>query len=227
MSAYTIKRGRYAGTVLEVGRIPRQAIDRFIGDHPEPDVPKRPADELGVEVWADPHQLMDDLHDPGYVEAKAAWDEAFGQELFDLLVEAVSVPEGVKEEAEIELEDLLSLALLPSGSKASLMSAVLLSSREDLEAIVDLVMYNSTVTVRGLVKAARLYGVHRDGKKVPVLEDGKGKVTANGAFGDRMAMVWYGMTDWETFCALPGPQQSEIVALYRYKVKLEELAFKG
>jgi len=88
-------------------------------------------------------------------------------------------------------------------------------------------MYNSTVTVRGLVEAAKLFGVHWSGEKVPVLEPDKGKLRANGAFGDRLAVQWYGLMSWGAFCELPGPKQSEIVALYRYQMKLEELSMKS
>ena len=222
MTKYVIEGGRYAGVRLEVGRVPRQLIDRFIAKHPEPEPPERKASELGVEVWGDEDQLIKVHGDLDYLRQKAEWHASFGMEMFALLVEAVEIPAQATEEAEAEALDLVALGIVAGVDELTLIANVLASSKEDLNEIVELVLYNSTVTIRGLVEAAQAYNVRWRGKKVPVVEAATGPLKCSGEFGDRLAAQWNGYR-WPDFCELPGPEQSEVVAAYRYHNKLQEL----
>jgi hypothetical protein len=223
---YVVRAGPYAGTRLEIGRVDRRIVDNFVAENQEPEPPERKASEMGIEIWGEPDQLLKDYKDADYQAARAEWNLKFGLEMFTLLAEAVRVPEQAAREAEIEARDLAALGIAADAGKPSLLANVLASSADDLSEIVEIILYNSTVTIRGLVEAAQAYNVRWRGKKVPVVEPPSGPLKCNGVLGDRLAAQWAGYTHWDEFCELPGPEQSAIVALFRYKGKIEELFTK-
>ena len=227
MSAdYTIQHGHWAGTVLVVGRIPRQHIDQFIAQHPEPEPPTRTAVELGIDVFGDVDEQIPDHGNAEYLAAKAAWGEEFGTAMMGILAGAITISDDTQAAALLEMEEMRALSLLEGGgAKPSLLLYTLLTDPRDLGAVVDEIFYNSTVTLRGLVEAAQAYGVYWRGNKVPVVTPPRGPAKANGIYSDRQAAQWSHYR-WSDFCELPGNEQSAIVALHRYTIKLDNMAQK-
>lgn len=202
---------------LKVNRIPRQVIDRFIGEKPEPEPPVRE-----IETWAGDSEEVLDHDDAGYLMERRAWQIAFGREMLGLLVQAVEMP--ACPHARAELDELEALGL--AGDEATYLCHKALRSDEDLNAVVELTLYLSTVTARGLLEAQREFGVTWGGKPVQVMggpADESQGARANGVFGDRQAARW-AWYRWDEFCELAGPEQSRIVALYRLTNRLEVLA---
>ena len=226
MTGYTIKHGQFKGTRLEIGRVPRHLIDRFIGDNPEPEPPMVKASELGVEVWGDDDEELPNHDDATYLAALIAWRVDMAHTQIDLIAPAVSVPENTEAAALAELEEMRAAHLVEGNGKSALLQSVIVPADADLNAVVELVMYNSTVTLRGIDEAARRFGVKKNGHYVTVFGKGKGNTRANSEFNDRAAAQWAGYR-WVGFCELPGPEQSAIVTHYRLNGRLEEMAARG
>jgi len=221
---YEIQHGHWAGTVLRVGCIPRQHIDQFIARHPEPEPPTRTAAELGIEVFGDVDERIPDHGNAEYLAAKAAWGEEFGTAMMSILAGAITIAEDTQAAALLELEEMRALSLIEGdGAKPSLLLYTLLTDPRDLGAVVDQIFYNSTVTLRGLVEAAQAYGIRWRGSKVPVVTPPRGPAKANGIYSDRQAAQWAHYR-WHDFCELSGSEQSAIVALHRYTIKLDNMA---
>ena len=216
--SYLVKRGRWAGVRLNVGRVPRQRIDDFVSQHPEPDPPRKKAADLGIEVWGDPDEEVPDHTDAGYQEARREWELRFSHEMVGLLSTVVELAQG-QPEVEREIGEMRVLGLASGEATMLLLSSL---GRDDLREIVELILYNSTVTLRGLVEAARSYNVRWRGRKVAVAGKVSGPAQASSVFEARIAARWAHYR-WSEFCELSGPEQSEVVALRRYENKLESL----
>jgi len=97
-----------------------------------------------------------------------------------------------------------------------------LGSDDDLAAVVELVMYQSTVTERGIAEAAQAFNVTWMEK--PVLQWGiSGSYGRHGAPFEARKAAQFSQYNWHDFCTLPGPEQSAIVAFYRLSTRLEWL----
>lgn len=199
------------GVELRVGRIPRQSIDRFIAAHPPPEPPT-----VEVETWAgDTEEVLD--HDaPEYQRAMTAYYTATGYAQLELIAGAIEIVDA----AAPELADLRGLGIAPD--KASLLRHVLVQSGADLETVTEAVFYNSTVTPRGIMEAADLFGVTWRGKPVNPFAGKKSNGKANGAFNHRQAAALSGY-NWTAFCEMSGPEQSEIVCFRLLSARLDIL----
>jgi len=220
VSTYTLKNEQWRGTELEIGRIPRQQIDKFIACNPQPEPPERLASELGIDVWGEPDAVVIDRNDTEYQSRFQMWQVAFGEALLEFIAEAVQIPAGVMEKARTELAELNELAICEFGA-ASILRYVLCDS-EDLANVVSLALYESTVTARGLQEAQELYNVRWNGRQLSVISKSDDNATASGTFSDRISAQWAHYA-WTEFCKLPGPEQSAIVALHRLQNRLEYL----
>ena len=49
----------------------------------------RSADEMGVEIWALPDEMLPDNKDPGFITARIKWQDEFSRGMFSLLSEAI------------------------------------------------------------------------------------------------------------------------------------------
>lgn len=199
------------GVELRVGRIPRQSIDRFIAAHPPPEPPT-----VEVETWAgDTEEVLD--HDaPEYRQAMTAYYAATGYAQLELIAGAVEIVDA----SAPELADLQSLGI--ATDKASFLRHVLVQSGADLEAVTEAVFYNSTVTPRGIMEAAELFGVTWRGKQVNPFAGAKSSGKANGAFNHRQAAELSGY-NWTEFCQMDGQEQSEIVCFRLLSARLNIL----
>jgi len=218
---YIIQWGQWEGTRLGIGRVPRQLLDKFTAEHPEPEPPLKKASELGIEVWGDPNERLPDHDDAEYLAGREVWNRTFSLEMVDLIADAITVPKETEAAALLELEEMRALSLVESGG--AIPSFLALLDERDQKGIVEQIFYNSTVTIRGLVEAARAYNVRWQGKKVPVAGRLRGPAQASGIFEARLVATWVHL-QWPEFCELAGAEQSAHVALYRYKNRLTELA---
>ncbi len=161
-----------------------------------------------------------DRSDQEYQAQFLAWQVAFGNSLLEVIAEVVEIPESIIAKVEDELRELRELDICEVGA-ASILRFILCNA-EDLANVVSLVLYESTVTARGLKEAQELYDVRWNGKQLSVISKPSGRATASGIFSDRISAQW-AHCKWEEFCNLPGPEQSAIVALHRLQNRLEYL----
>ena len=228
ITEYVTTSGPWRGTCLILGRVPRSQIDGFLAENPEPEAPMKRAEELGVKIWALPDEKLPDRKDPTYVAELIKWRQDFSRKMFSLLGEAITVPLDDYMRAGKEFVELRRSGVAVEGytEKASVLLSSVLGADVDFDAVCELVQYNSTVTLRGLVEAAKAYNVRIRGRKVPVAVLGEsGKATANGVYSDRVAAQW-ARYRWADFCELTGPEQSAEVALFRISRRLERLMSK-
>jgi len=199
-----------AGVELLIGRIPRQHIDRFIAQYPQPEPPM-----VEVETWAGDAEEVANYDAPEYKQAMLDYYTETGYAQIELIAEAIEVDTGSADFADLE-----SLGIVTD--KASFLRHILVQNPVDLEAVTEAVFYNSTVTPRGIMEAADLFGVTWRGKRVSPFVPDKTGAKANAVYGDQLAARWAGWR-WEGFYSLPGVRQSEIVALYRLDSRLQIL----
>lgn len=224
---YTVQYGDWRGTRLMVGRIPRHLIDALENRYPRPIPPMVKASSIGVEVWGDEDELVPHEKDRAYLADLYQWNVDIGREQIALIAQAVTIPEDTFAKAMVELEEMRSLSIVDDESVASALRYILLPSDEDTNAVVELVMYQSTVTLRGMAEAAERFGVTHRNRPVTLFGSGKtGDTFANQEFNDRIAAQW-AHCDWRDFCELPGPEQSAIAALYRIKSRIERMAMRS
>jgi len=198
------------GVELRIGRIPRQSIDRFVAEHPYPDPPM-----VEVETWAGDTESVPDYEAVEYRRDVLDYYSNTHHAQLDLIADAVQIVDDTSIETELR-------ALGLPQTKASQL-LFLTQSPAELRNVVEEVFYQSTVTPRGIMDATQLFGVKWRGKPVDLLAIPGSGATANAVYGDRMAARWGGYIDWGVFCKLPGPRQSEIVALCRMDNRLQTL----
>ena len=214
MSEYTTG----AGVRLETGRLPRREIDEFLSAEPLPEPPMRQAEAFGGIVEEVPV-----LDDPTYLAELQTYYTRLGDEQIDLIAEAVEITEMPEREAALaEMEDLRAIGLAEGDDRATWLRHIVLADNEDLANVVEQVLYNSTVTERGIAEATRAFGVTWMGQPVTTWHVPRVPGRYNQQFEDRKAQRRGGYT-WREFCALPGWEQSAEVAFYRLSTRLEWL----
>jgi len=214
MTEYVTK----AGIRLEVERIPRQQIDNFTIDRPLPEPPTREVEVFGGDV-----EKVPILDDPEYRAALTNYYIELGCDKADLITEAIKILGDV--DFAVDLEELRVLGLAQGDGRADLMRYIILGNAEDLEKVIELVFYNSTVTDRGILEATQSFGVTWMGQPLAALIPPKSNVMASRIFGDRQAAQWTHY-NWEEFSELSGQEQSAIVAFYRLNMRLSWLGTK-
>ena len=214
MTEYVTK----AGTHLEVGRIPREKIDNFITGRPLPEPPMRKVEVFGGEMEDVP--ILDDAD---YQAALSNYYIELGCDKANLITSAVKILDDT--DFTIDLEELRNLGLAQGDGHADLLRYIVLGNVEDLERVVELVFYNSTVTDRGILEAAQSFGVTWLRQPVMAHIPSKGEAMALRVFGDRQAAQW-AHYNWEEFSELSGPKQSAVVAFYRLNMRLNQLGAK-
>ena len=203
---------------LEVGNLPRQIIDKFLVTRLPPEPPTREAGAFGGIVEEIPV-----LDDPAYLAQLQTYYTRLGDEQIDLVAEAVEIidmPE--REAALVEMEDLRSLNLAEGDNHATWLRHIILADDEDLASVIELVFYNSTVTVRGISEAGRAFNVTWMGQPVTAWHVPRVPGRYSQQFEDRKVARYSGYK-WQEFSTLPGPEQSAEVAFYRLSMRLEWL----
>ena len=199
------------GAELLISRIHRATIDRLVVARPPPDPPTRKVEIFGgleedVAVW----------DDPSYQEELAKYRLALGQDELQLIYPAIEVAkEGPGPEP-----DLLALFDKTELTAFERLQLVILANHKDLEQVVELVFYLSTVTPRGIQEATDAFGVVWYDKPITAYKIPGSPAMYNQSFRDRTAAQACGY-NWHSFCELTGPEQSEIVAFYMLQQTLE------
>lgn len=192
------------GLRLDIGRIDRTILDPFFIANPPPEPPT-----AKVEVFAGFTEDIPVTDNPEYLAALFSYRVQMGYELVDIIADAVNLPDDGEANA-------LQIAGLAE-TKADLLRFRL--SEIDLENIVELVLYQSTVTERGIQEAAERLNVTWAGKPVLALRPPSSAGRVGMLYEHRQA-ARFGGYRWSEFCALPGPEQSEEFAFYRINARL-------
>ena len=213
MSEYVTTRG----IRLEVGRLPRRAVDEFLAKHPMPEPPTRT-----VQAFGDIEEEVEDYDAPGYRSAILDYYVWLMRDQVSLIAPAIEVLDDVDLS---EIKELQAIGLDIGDDAVDLLRYIVLADDEDKGVVAEIVLYNSTVTVRGLREAGDRFRVTWRGRPVDVLSPPRGPARAAQLFGDRQAALEAGYK-WDEFCELPGPEQSEIAAFHRLSMRLTELTMK-
>ena len=207
------------GHRLSIGRVPRQRIDSFAVELPAPEPPVHT-----VEVWGDISEEVPDYGDPGYQEKLAHYWLELGKRHVDLIAPAVKLPADVDLGELAELREIGLTVRSESDGVADFLRYVV--ADEDTREIVGLVLYQSTVTDRGMAEASARYNVTWNGQRLSALVTlGKSPGFYGPEFEARRA-AQFANKEWEAFCELPGQEQSNIVAFYRLNASLAWLQAK-
>lgn len=200
------------GYELEVGRVDRRMIDRAVVALKRPQPPAVKASDLGIEVFGgiDEDVIMHD--DPDYQAALLAYYIKLATREFDILSEAVSIVAPSWREKARELE---ALGLVGgSNAKAGVLRYEALSDSEDWGAVVNEVIYNSTVSGRGVEEAQERFNVTWRGEPLSSIGIPRTPAMYSAEYEARRAAK-HGEMSWPEFCALSGPDQSAEVVFYR------------
>lgn len=204
------------GAELLISRIHRTAIDRLVAVRPAPEPPTRKVEVFGgleedVPIW----------NDPIYQSKLQNYRLALGQDELQLIFPAIEVvKEGPGPEA-----DLLALFEKTELTAFERMQLVTLANLSDLEQVVELVFYLSTVTPRGLQEANDAFGVEWYKKPITGYKIPGSPAQYNQMFRDRKAAQFCGY-NWHSFCEMTGPEQSQAVAFYILSETLEYFSSK-
>ena len=210
-ATYTTKNG----VRLEIGRIPRQEIDRFVAAHPMPEPPTRKQAAFGgIE------EDVPVLNDPGFQRAMVDYYIEMGNAQVDLIVGAVKMADGSYEALLVEADELREVGVIED--EADVLRYVILGNTDDLAEVVGEVFYQSTVTERGIDEAKRMFNVTWAGQGVETWHVASTPGQYGQIFADRLAAK-FGGYNWGEFCELSGPQQSAVVAFYRLNIRLEAM----
>lgn len=199
------------GFDLEIGRLERQRIDRFILTNPPPEPPT-----VTLEAWGGIEEEVPDKDDPGYRKALNDWYCQFALEEAELVAKVVEITSGPVDEEREALESI-GFDVSPGAFLGHI-----LSDPADMSEVVELCFYQSTVTERGIKEAAIAFDVTWAGKPVLdyVLPSAPG---SQGFIFEAQMAAWKSGYKWGEFCDLPGPEQSRVVAFHRIRRRFEWL----
>lgn len=205
------------GVVLQIGRIPRQVIDRFVAEHPCPEPPM-----IAVETWAGDEEEVPNYEAPEYQQEMGQYWLELGKGHVVLIADAVTLPGNVDFS---ELAELMTFGLGSAGSPTGNFLRYM-ATDNDVQAIVGQVLYNSTVTDRAMLEASARYNVTWHSRQLSALTVfGKSPGRYGVEFEARRAAQFSRM-GWGCFCKLDGPEQSAVVAFFRLSNSLAWLQSK-
>jgi hypothetical protein len=199
-----------AGIGLGIGRIDRQHIDNLLARRPMPEPPTRT-----VQVWGGIEEEEPLWNDPAYqVELTTFWLQ-LGREQLELVTPAVTILSGAESVDLRELEE----AGISRSDPAGRLRAGVLGDPLDLQAVVELVFYLSTVTQRGIDEATAAFRVLWLDKPVLAWKVPGAPAEYAPVYRDRQAARSGGYS-WERFGRLTGPEQSAEVAFFLIERRL-------
>lgn len=209
------------GFKLEIGRVDRRMIDRAVVALDKPQPPTVKASDLGIEVFGGIEEDVI-LHDnPDYQAALLAYYVKLAVRQFSILSAAVDIVE--PSEWREQVEELKALGLAGTDDvKASVLRYRVFEDQRDWDAVVGEVIYNSTVSPRGLAEARARYEVTWKGEPLSAVGVPQSKATYSEEFEARKA-AHHNELSWPEFCALSGPEQSAEVIFYRSMLVLSWL----
>lgn len=205
------------GVTLAVGRIHRSLIDAYATDNPPPEPP---VNEVGV--LGGVKEKVEDYNDPAYVRALFDYHVQMVTDEFSLIAQAVGVTRPEVWHSDERCHELREIGIDVT-RVMDYLRYIALAEDEDRVAVTQLVMYQSTVTQRGIEEAERRFNIQW--LNAPLSKHGgpPTRLRASAVFQARSAAREANYT-WEQFCDLPGPQQSAIVAHYQAENKIAWLS---
>lgn len=205
------------GVVLGLSRIPRQHIDNYVALNPAPEPPL-----VEVQVFGGVPEKIEDENDATYRAQLAAYNLRMGHAEFDLIAQALEILHPEDWRSDERTAELTSLGIyIPT--QTEYLRYVALSESEDLKAVMEHVLYLSTVTQRGIEEAEQTFGVEWMGVSLEQHPNPRGNLRLSALFQARLAATDLGYT-WEKFCELTGPEQSAAVAQYLCTLKVQWLS---
>lgn len=204
------------GVHLELGRIPRHVIDEFVTVNRAPSPPRRPP-QVEVLGGVDPEDWLDDINDPAYMAAVRRYNYKLFDAQFDLIADAINIEFDAS-----ALEPFYMMGLERNKPKSDYLRYVVLQSIEDASGVSSAIIYNSTVTQRGIDEAMGRFDVQWLGLPVSEWYIESAPASFSFIFESRLT-ARRAHISWADFCELTGPQQSEEVALTRLENKLQWL----
>ena len=209
-----------SGFLLEIGSVPRRNIDTYEREHPQPEPPIKAASELGIAVFGDVEEWIEDWDDQVYKNALDQHYLTIGNDHIGLVTPAVRIVSGPGSEP--ELEALSALGLVRDGNQEDFLRNVVLTTAAEAALVAQEVFYNSTITPRGILEALSFFNLKLDKRPVNIFAGRKtGRWRANSLFTHRRAARYCGYA-WESFVELPGPMQSEHLVFYLLEERLSE-----
>ena len=203
------------GVVIEVGRVNRTDLDNIFIPEPVPPTRRVPIFSApGAQEYEDV-PVWDDVT---YQRMVADWRLRIFAEQWHIIAPALTVTN-----ADIAEAQALQAAGLGDGTALDWLHYT--AARRDQLAIVELVMYNSTVTERGIAEAEARFGYTWRGKplsawSVSYTPGQRGLLAADYRAAFRSQLTW------SAFCALPGQEQSALVAFWALEDRLTYLVMK-
>ena len=211
----TIEYQTGTGFQLEIGSIRRRTIDDFELANPQPKPPVKSAADMGVAVFGDVDEWIEDWSDQGYTDTLDEYYLSVFNGHIGLVAPAVRVVRGLN--VAEELRALTAVEILPkpgtAGYRQEFLRNVVLTSTVDALLVTQTVFYLSTVTPRGIIEALDRFGLRLDRQPVNLFDGKRSRWRANSCFTHRQAARGGGYT-WEAFCDLSGPQQSECLVFH-------------
>lgn len=202
------------GVEVEIGRLPRKAIDDFVLHRPPPMPPVRE-----VVAFGGVKETLEYPDDPAYQRELALYYLALGREQLELLAPAITVLSDWK--ADERYIEMRGASIIPTDTYADYLRYVALDS-DDFRVVVDEIFYLSTTTDRGVEEATEQFNVTWNGAPLDAWRITKTPGKFSRLFEDREAALFGGHT-WQSFIELTGPEQSAIVAHRRQRIRLDNL----
>jgi len=200
------------GIIFQIGRIDRRHIDRISANVKEPVPPVRV-----VSVWGDVEEEIPILDDPVYLARMMVYRCELSRRYSAIIAPAIET-DAVPNRAEID--DLIAFGItVPDGAMEQLLYTL---PDADVDAIAEIVLYQSTVTVRGISEAESAYTVTWMDQPVSAWHVPSSPATYSAEFEARRAAAAQGY-NWATFCELDGAEQSSVVCHWRIINKLNWL----
>ncbi len=179
--------------VFDIGRVARHKLDHlFIKPKPLPPTRK-------VTIWGGVEEDEFVYDDPTYVDAIGKYRRSIYAEEQQLFNSAIMFDYAKA----LTVVDLELLALTDN-------MLVSLLSKDDINILYDEVMYNSTVTDRGLGNAFNMFNVRRYGEPIKQIKLPNNPVEYSIQFRDMSVAKELGYT-WKEFSELSGQEQSDLV----------------
>lgn len=201
------------GIELQIGALPRSAIDSFLSDNPPP-MPSL----VNVEAWGGITERIPDYANQEYVEKLQKYNILTEWAQIDLIAPVIVM--GVIDTGNSELGDVVG-----AGAPNTYLRNFVLGNHADLTAVVDLVFYQSTVTQRAIDEAAATFAVYWQGKPVLAWQVPPTDGMRAQLYEDWQVCRYFGL-QWGQFESQPGQMQSKMVAFYRIEKRLEWLQTK-
>lgn len=197
------------GWELQLGSVDRRRLDRISLKREPPKPPVRI-----VEAWGDIEEEIPIFDDPAYQAQMTRYHLWLAKEQSTVLSQAIVIRGEV---GWSELDELAQIGIEAANRRAGLLCYLL--SDDDQANVTAQILYQSTVTERGIHEAATAYAVEWLGKAVVAWRVPTIPARLSREFEARRVATAHHYT-WPEFCTLTGPEQSATVCHYRLSNKL-------